>query len=84
LLFSLADQTLELSILPWEETEDYIRSGHRDSNDFQEGSFRTITIDADKGIKAVIGKPESKDTTRFRVIFLTRAKTGPKDKIIHA
>jgi len=52
--------------LPWEETEDYIRSGHRSSNDFQEGSFRTITIDEEKGIKAVIGKPIGKDTTEVQ------------------
>jgi hypothetical protein len=55
--------------MPWEETDDYIRSGHRSTDDFQEGSFRTTTIDADKVIKAVIGKPKGKDGTEVRIIF---------------
>lgn len=55
--------------MPWEETADYIRSGHRSTDDFQEGSFRTITTDADKGIKAVIGKPKDNDGTEVQNYF---------------
>jgi len=43
--------------MPWEETEDYIRSGHRDPDDFVR--LRTITIDEDQGIKAVGGPLKS-------------------------
>lgn len=43
--------------MPWEETEDYIRSGHRDPDDFVR--LRTITIDVGKGIKAVGGPLKS-------------------------
>jgi len=39
-----------------EETEEYIHIPVRAAGDFVEGSFRTITISADQGIKAVIGK----------------------------
>ncbi len=39
-----------------EETEDWIHIPVRDAGDFVDGSFRTITISADEGIKAVIGK----------------------------
>jgi hypothetical protein len=42
-----------------EETEDYIHVPVDDASDFVEGSFRTIDIDADKGIKAVVGKLKS-------------------------
>jgi hypothetical protein len=44
--------------MPWEETTEYVRSGHRDPEDFDKGSFRTIDIDPDKGIKAVVGCPK--------------------------
>ena len=44
--------------MPWEETKDYIRSGHKDPADFEKGSLRTITIDKNKGIKAVVGCPK--------------------------
>ena len=37
---------------PWEETEDYIRSGHREPSD----TCRTDVLSEDKGIKAVICK----------------------------
>jgi len=60
--------------VPWEETDEYIRSGHRSPEDFQEGSFRTITIDADKGIKAVIGKPKGKDTTEVQSYLFDKDK----------
>jgi len=37
---------------PWEETEEYIRSGHRDASD----TCRTDTLSEEQGIKAVICK----------------------------
>ena len=47
--------------MPWENTEHHIRSGHRDPEEFQEGSLKTITLNEKEGIKAVIGKPKGKD-----------------------
>jgi len=44
--------------LPWEETNDYVRSGHESPDKFDKDSMRTIDIDATKGIKAVIGCPK--------------------------
>ena len=49
--------------LPWEETEEFIRSGHRVPNEFESDSLRTIWISEKEGIKAVIGKPKGKTTT---------------------
>jgi len=66
--------------LPWEETEDYIRSGHRSSDDFQEGSFRTITIDDEKGIKAVIGKPVGEDATEVQSYLFDKSKDWTLEK----
>ncbi len=44
--------------MPWEETEDYIRSGHESPDKYDKDSMRTIEIDAAEGIKAVIGCPK--------------------------
>jgi len=69
-----------VSAIPWEEGEDYIRSGHRSPDDFQEDSFRTITIDADKGIKADIGKTKGKDTTEVQSYLFEKDKDWTLDK----
>lgn len=50
--------------LPWEETEEFIRSGHRDPSEFESDSLRTIWISEKEGIKAVIGKPKGETTTQ--------------------
>jgi len=69
-----------VSTIPWDESGDYIRSGHRSPDDFEKDSFRTITIDADKGIKAVIGKPKGKDTTEVQSYLFARDKDWTLDK----
>jgi len=66
--------------VPWEETEEYIRSGHRSSDDFQEGSLRTITISEEEGIKAVIGKPIGKDTTEVQSYLFSKDKDWTVEK----
>jgi hypothetical protein len=48
------------SDLPWETTENYIRSGHRSTSMFQKGSHRTININSKRGIKAVVACPKGK------------------------
>jgi len=48
--------------LPWEISDNYIRSGHRSPEEFQLESLRTITLSEEEGIKAVIGKPKGKHT----------------------
>jgi len=49
--------------LPWEEDNNFIRSGHRSQDEFQPDTFRTITLSEENGISAVIGKPKGKHTT---------------------
>jgi hypothetical protein len=46
--------------MPWENTEELIRSGHRDPEEFQKDTLKTITLSEQEGIKAVIGKPKGK------------------------
>ena len=60
--------------MPWEESQDYIHSGHRRPEEFQEGSLRTITFSEEEGIKAVIGKPKGKDTTEVQSYLFDKDK----------
>jgi len=48
--------------LPWEEDNNYIRSGHRNLDEFKQDTLRTITLSEEEGIKALIGKPKGKNT----------------------
>lgn len=60
--------------MPWETTEEYIRSGHRSSSEFQDGSLRTIALSEEEGIKAVIGKPKGQDTTEVQSYLFDKDK----------
>jgi len=53
------DSLIRKVALDPEETENFVHIPVRDASDFVQDSFRTIDIDADKGIKAVIGKLSS-------------------------
>jgi regulator of replication initiation timing len=60
--------------MPWEETDQYIRSGHRSPSEFQEGSLRTIMLSEAQGIKAIIGRPKGKDTTAVQSYLFAKEK----------
>ncbi|MEM3623105.1 MAG: hypothetical protein QXR76_04985 [Candidatus Bathyarchaeia archaeon] len=47
--------------MPWEITDQYIRSGHRNPEEFEPNSLRTITLSEGEGIKAVVGKLKGKE-----------------------
>jgi len=64
---------LFLKALPWETTGQYIRSGHRNPEDFEPDSQRTITP-SEEEIKAVIGKPKGKDTTEVQSYLFNKNK----------
>jgi hypothetical protein len=66
--------------LPWEETEVYIRSGHRNPEEFQPNSLRTIVLSEDEGVKAVIGKPKDKDTIEVQSYLFAKEKGWTVDK----
>jgi hypothetical protein len=60
--------------LPWEETEEHIRSGHRDPEEFQKDTLKTISLSDEEGIKAVIGKPKGKHTMEVQSYLFLKAK----------
>jgi len=60
--------------MPVDVTAQYVRIRQVDPGEFQEGSFRTITLDAAKGIRAVIGKLKGKTTTTVQTYLFDRDK----------
>jgi hypothetical protein len=66
--------------MTWENTEHYIRSGHRDSEEFQQGTLKTITLNEKDGIKAVIGKPKCKDTMEVVSYLFEKSKGWTLEK----
>jgi len=66
--------------LPWEETEVYIRSGHRDPEEFRSDSLRTIVLSEEEGIKAVIGKSKGKDSMEVQSYLFSKDKGWTVDK----
>jgi hypothetical protein len=62
--------------LPWENTNEFIRSGHRDPAEFQKETLKTISLNEGEGIKAVVGKPKGKDSTEVIVDITGKTTTG--------
>jgi len=60
--------------IPWETTDQYIRSGHRDPSDFEQDSLRTITLSEEEGIKAVVGKLKGEDKTTVQSYLFDKDK----------
>lgn len=58
--------------MPVDVNDNSIRIRQSNPSNFQKGSFRTITIDKSKGIKAVIGKPKGKDTTKIQTVIFPK------------
>lgn len=55
-------------------TEDYVRVRVKQPSAFEEGSFRTITIDAKKGVKAVIGRLKGETSTTVQAYLFEKDK----------
>ena len=65
-----------------EETDDFVHVPVRDAGDFVEDSFKTIDIDAEKGIKAVIGKLKSdpEGSTHVQKYLFDKSKDWTMEK----
>jgi hypothetical protein len=66
--------------LPWETTDQYIRSGHRNPEEFKPESLRTIVLNGNEGIKAVIGKPVGKNTMEVQSYLFELSKGWTLEK----
>lgn len=60
--------------MPVETTEGYIRITVREDANVQEGSYRTITLSAEQGIKALIGKLEGETKTTVLTYLFDKEK----------
>jgi len=60
--------------MPWEEDNDTIRSGHRNPDEFQPDTFRTIMLSSEEGIKAVIAKPKGKHAMEVASYLFEKSK----------
>jgi hypothetical protein len=66
--------------MPWKTTEQYIRSGHRDAEEFQKDTLKTITLNEKEGIKAVVGKPKGKHTMEVQSYLFEKDKGWTVEK----
>jgi len=66
--------------LPWEETDENIRSGHRSPDEFRQDSLRTIVLSEAEGIKAVIGKSKDREKTEVQSYLFDKSKGWAVDK----
>jgi len=64
--------------MPWEETADYIRSGHKDPDRYE--TCRTITISAEEGIKATYCRLKNADRWEIQSYLFSKAKGWTVEK----
>jgi hypothetical protein len=60
--------------MPWEETDKIIKSGHRSPVSFQADTLKTITLNAQEGIEAIVGKPLDKQTLEIECYVFSKEK----------
>lgn len=65
--------------MPWEETQDFIRSGHRNPEEFEPDSLRTISLE-EEGIQAVVGNPKGQTTTEVASYLFKKGKGWTLEK----
>ncbi len=75
MLVGTEDEELELAKWqPQRVTKQYVRIGQINPSKFEKDSFRTIWIDEEKGIKAIIGRLVGKDTTTIQSYLFQKEK----------
>jgi len=66
--------------LPWDQTQNYIRSGHRNPEDFDPETLKTITLSEEEGIQAIIAKPWNKQSTEVISYLFSKEKNWTIEK----
>jgi hypothetical protein len=66
--------------MPWEDTEQFIRSGHRSPEEFQPDTLKTVTLSQEEGIQAVVGKPKGKNATEIQSYLFDKTKGWTPEK----
>ena len=60
-------------------TKNYIRMRQEDPSDFEQDSFRIISLSETKGIKAVIGRKKGASTTTIQSYLFMKSKWDEKE-----
>lgn len=60
--------------MPWEETDNYIRSGHHAPGWCQDGTARTVTLNDSQGIKAIMCRPHGSDKMAIQSYLFAQEK----------
>jgi hypothetical protein len=66
--------------MPWENTEQFIRSGHKSPEEFQPNTLKTIILNEKDGIEAIVGKPVGKDTMEVQSYLFDKTKGWTMEK----
>ena len=66
--------------MPWDQTQTIIRSGHRNPEDFDPETLKTITLSEEEGIQAIIAKPWNKTTTEVISYLFSKEKNWTTEK----
>lgn len=66
--------------MPWKEKDEQIRSGHRDPDEFQSETMRTIVLSGDEGIRAIVGKPKGKHRMEVQSYLFDKNKGWVMDE----
>jgi hypothetical protein len=66
--------------LPWDQTQNLIRSGHRNPEDFDTETLKTITLSEEEGIQAIIAKPWNKQSTEVVSYLFSKEKGWTTEK----
>ena len=60
--------------MTWEENEKTIQSGHKNPQDYQEDTLKTVTLNEKDGIQAVVGKPAGKTALEIQSYIFHKDK----------
>jgi hypothetical protein len=66
--------------LPWKQTQTYIVSGHKNPEDFDPKTLKTVNLNQEEGIQAITAKPWDKETTEVVTYLFLKEKGWTTEK----
>ena len=66
--------------MPWDQTQNFIRSGHKKPEDFDPETLKTVTLSEEEGIQAITAKPWDKQSTEVVSYLFSKEKGWTTEK----
>lgn len=66
--------------MPWDQTQNFIRSGHKKPEDFDPETLKTVTLSEEEGIQAITAKPWNKQSTEVVSYLFSKEKGWTTEK----